>query len=80
MSDSDIEQLSTFLGHSKQVHAQFYRLSESDFQIAIVGTFLFMLEKGNGHEFRGKSLDDINVNVDALVSDIEDHSSDEDIN
>lgn len=79
LSDGDIEQLSNFLGHSKEVHTQFYHLSESAFQTAKEGKLLLMLEKGNGHEFRGKSLDDIDINVDALVSDIEDHSSDEDI-
>lgn len=28
-----------------------------------------MMEKGQGNEFRGKNLDEININVEALVSD-----------
>jgi hypothetical protein len=30
-----------------------------------------MLENGKGQEFRGKNLDEININVDALVSDVD---------
>jgi len=33
MSEGDIEQLATFMGHSKDVHKNFYRLSESAFQV-----------------------------------------------
>lgn len=51
LSDGDLEQLSTFLGHSKDVHNQYYRLSESAFQVANVSKLLLMLEKGEGQEF-----------------------------
>lgn len=77
LSDGDLEQLSTFLGHSKDVHKQLYRLSESAFQVVKVSKLLLMLENGKG-QFRGKNLDEININVDAIVSDVEDYSSDED--
>lgn len=30
---------------------------------------LLMLEKGRGNEFRGKNVDEININIDSLVSD-----------
>lgn len=77
LSDGDLEQLSTFLGHSKNVHKQFYRLSESAFQVAKVSKLLLMLENGKGQEFRGKNLDEININVNSLVSDVEDYSSED---
>lgn len=78
LSDSDIEQLATFVGHSKEVHHYFYRLSESTFQVAKVSKLLLLMEKGRGQEFRGKSLDGININVDSLVSDVEgDHDDDD---
>lgn len=48
LSNGDLEQLSTFLDHSKDVHNQFYRLSESAFQVAKVSKLLLMLEKGEG--------------------------------
>lgn len=71
MTENDIGQLATFLGHTKEVHQQFYRLSESTFQVAKISKLLLMMEKGKGQEFRGKTLDEININVDTLVSDIE---------
>lgn len=78
LSESDIEQLATFMGHSKEVHKQLYRLSESTFQVAKVSKLLLMMEKGQGQEYRGKSLDEIDINMDSLVTDIEE-SSDEEI-
>lgn len=78
LSENDIEQLATFMGHSKEVHKQFYRLSESTFQVTKVSKLLLMMEKGQGQEYRGKSLDEIDINIDSLVTDIEE-SSDEEI-
>jgi len=78
LSEGDIEQLSTFLGHSKEVHKSFYRLSESAFQVAKVSKLLLMMEKGQGHEYRRKNLDEIDINVDTLVSDEENVSNDDD--
>lgn len=78
LSDDDIEQLATFLGHSKDVHQHFYRLSESTFQVAKVSKLLLMMEKGQGQEFRGKTLDEININVNSLVSDEDNNDSPDD--
>lgn len=36
LSDGDNEQLATFLGHTKDVHEEFYRLSDSAFQVNIL--------------------------------------------
>lgn len=33
LSDSDVEQLATFMGHTKDVHKTFYRLSDNAFQV-----------------------------------------------
>lgn len=66
-TEGDVEQLSNFMGHSKEVHKTFYRLPENVFQVAKVSKFLLMMEKGDAEHYRGKNLDDINV--DGLVSD-----------
>lgn len=63
LSECDVEQLSIFLRHSKDVHKQFYRLSDSAFQIAKVSKWLLMLEKETGQEFWGKNLDEINIKI-----------------
>lgn len=71
LTENDMNQLSTFLGHSKDVHKSFYRLPESTFQVAKICKVLLMMEKGRGEEFRGKNLDEININIDSLISDEE---------
>lgn len=76
LSEGDIEQLATFLGHTKDVHKNFYRLSESTFQVAKVSKLLLMMEKGQGHEFRGKNLDEIEINIDSLMTDDEKNEND----
>jgi len=42
LSESDIEQLATFLGHTKDVHKEFYRLSDSAFQVNKHLFYLFL--------------------------------------
>jgi len=56
------------MSHSKEIHKSFYRLPESTFQIAKVSKFLLMMEKGEAEKYRGKNFDEIDVNVDGLVS------------
>lgn len=69
LTENDIEQLATFLGHTKDVHKNFYRLSESTFQVAKVSKVLLMMEKGKGQEYRRKNIDEIDININSLVSD-----------
>lgn len=67
-NEGDVEQLANFMGHSKDIHKTFYRLPENVFQVAKVSKFLLMMEKGEADQYRGKNLDEINVNVNGLVS------------
>lgn len=67
-NEGDVEQLANFMGHSKEIHKTFYRLPENVYQVAKVNKFLLMMEKGDANEYRGKNLDDININIDGLVS------------
>lgn len=36
LSEGDLEQLATFMGHTKDVHKNFYRLSDNAFQVNIL--------------------------------------------
>lgn len=36
LSKGDLEQLATFMGHSKDVHKGFYRMSDNAFQVNIL--------------------------------------------
>lgn len=63
MNDQDIEQLSTFMGHSVGVHRSEYRLPDDIFQTAKVMKMLIMMENGTAGQFKGKSFDEIDFNL-----------------
>lgn len=64
MSENDIEQLSTFMGHTVGVHRGSYRLPDDVFQTAKISKLLLLMEKGTASEYKGKSLDEITVDLD----------------
>lgn len=74
-NEGDVEQLANFMGHSKEIHKTFYRLPENVYQVAKVSKFLLMMEKGDTNEYRGKNLNDININIDGLVSEESDNNN-----
>lgn len=47
------------------------------FKVAKVSKLLLMMENGKGNEYRGKSLDEININVNELLSDEESTDNEE---
>ncbi|XP_074518732.1 uncharacterized protein LOC141784770 [Halichoeres trimaculatus] len=61
LSNTELDQLADFLGHDIRVHRQFYRLPEGTLQLAKVSKVLMALEKGRLAEFKGKTLDEINI-------------------
>ena len=61
LANTELDQLANFLGHDIQVHRQFYRLPEGTLQLAKISKVLMALEQGRLAEFKGKSLDDINI-------------------
>lgn len=74
-NEGDVEQLANFMGHSKEIHKTFYRLPENIYQVAKVSKFLLMMEKGDANEYRGKNLDDIDINIDGLISEESDNDN-----
>uniref|UniRef100_A0A8D9E1H0 Uncharacterized protein n=1 Tax=Cacopsylla melanoneura TaxID=428564 RepID=A0A8D9E1H0_9HEMI len=63
MSDSDIEQLATFMGHTERVHRNEYRLPDDVFQTARICKLLSIMEKGQGAQYKGKTLAEIELNM-----------------
>ncbi|RZB40649.1 hypothetical protein BDFB_013977, partial [Asbolus verrucosus] len=61
--NNEMEQITTFMGHTKKKkkHAEFYRLPQDIYQTAEVATVLLLLEKGKGQQFKGKRLNDIEL-------------------
>ncbi|KYB25128.1 hypothetical protein TcasGA2_TC031343 [Tribolium castaneum] len=72
-----MEQVATFMGHTKKTHAEFYRLPQDIYQTAKVAKILLLLEKGKGEQFKGKSLNEIELERDIYYSSESESETDE---
>ncbi|CAL8236877.1 unnamed protein product [Arctogadus glacialis] len=61
LKDTEMDQLADFMGHDIRVHRKFYRLPEGTLQLAKISKVLLALEQGRVAEFKGKNLDEINL-------------------
>ncbi|XP_016417564.1 uncharacterized protein LOC107747529, partial [Sinocyclocheilus rhinocerous] len=78
LSNTELDQLADFLGHDIRVHRQFYRLPEGTLQLAKMSKIFLALEKGRLADFKGRSLDEIDIDPEEEVtvdSDLEDTNS-----
>ncbi|XP_051812170.1 uncharacterized protein LOC110965813 [Acanthochromis polyacanthus] len=79
LKDHEMDVLANFLGHDIRVHRQYYRLPEGTLELAKVSKVLCALEQGRLSDFKGMSLDQIQISpneqvseaVDSEVSDME---------
>lgn len=55
LSSTDIEQLSVFMGHTKDIHKHVYRLPDDVFQTAKIAKLLVLMESGQAGQFKGKT-------------------------
>ena len=65
LQNHELDQLAKFMGHNINVHREFYRLPHDVMQTAKVVKILMAMEKGCIQDFQGKSLDKIQVDVNA---------------
>ncbi|XP_036416266.1 uncharacterized protein LOC118800194 [Colossoma macropomum] len=82
LKDNEMDDLADFLGHDIRVHRQFYRLPEGTLQLAKISKVLMALERGQLSEFKGRNLDEINVDQQekmAMDSDASDTEDEEDM-
>ncbi|CAI3083005.1 unnamed protein product [Diatraea saccharalis] len=63
MKETDIEQLANFMGHTQAVHRQNYRLPDDVYQTAKLSKLLLLMESGDADYYKGKSLDDIDLDL-----------------
>lgn len=61
LKDNEMDLLINFLGHDIRVHRQYYRLPEGTLQLAKVSKVLIALEQGRLSDFKGMSLDEIQI-------------------
>lgn len=59
MTDNDLEQPATFMGHTTGVHRKSYRLPDDIYQTAKTSKLLLLMEQGSSARYKGKSLDEI---------------------
>ncbi|KAJ8932231.1 hypothetical protein NQ318_004433 [Aromia moschata] len=61
-----LEQLTTFMGHTLDVHRKEYRLPDDIFQTAKIAKLLLLMESGDVGKYQGKTLDEINLEEDLM--------------
>ncbi|XDV19286.1 hypothetical protein PO909_024785 [Leuciscus waleckii] len=82
LNENEADQLADFLGHDIRIHRQYYRLPEGTLQLAKMSKVLMAMEKGTLSDYKGKKLDDIEIDPneqleaqgDSMSSDEEDYS------
>ncbi|KAF5298979.1 hypothetical protein FQR65_LT19551 [Abscondita terminalis] len=75
MEKNELEQLATFMGHTEKTHSQFYRLPDDIYQTAKVSKLLLLSKEGAIERFKGKSLEEIDI--DFSVEESENEEGDE---
>ncbi|KAI4455665.1 hypothetical protein MML48_9g00000121 [Holotrichia oblita] len=66
-SNNDMEQLSKFMGHTLKTHCSVYRMSDNIYQTAKVSKLLLLMMEGGAENFKGKQLDDIDIQLTPLA-------------
>jgi len=63
LTDQDLDQLASFMGHTTNIHKEYYRLPNDVFQTAKISKLLLLSEKGKLSKFKGKRLEDIDIDL-----------------
>lgn len=63
-----MDQVAKFLGHDICIHREYYRLSENTLQLSKMSKLLLATEQG-ASTYKGKSLDEIDLNLDGEYKD-----------
>ena len=62
LNQTELEWLCNHMGHSVDVHKQYYRMQDSAIELSKVSRLLLTVDSGNGHSLKGKSMDEIDLN------------------
>lgn len=68
LKDNEEDCLAGFMGHNIRVHRQYYRLPEGTLQVAKVAKLLMACGRGELSQFKGMTLDEINVDPNGKTS------------
>uniref|UniRef100_A0A096LV06 Tyr recombinase domain-containing protein n=1 Tax=Poecilia formosa TaxID=48698 RepID=A0A096LV06_POEFO len=79
LRNHELDQVANFLGHDIRVHREYYRLPEATTQLAKISKLLLAMERGTLANLQGKTLEEIEIEVDELeLSDTESGQSEVD--
>jgi len=74
MNETEMDQLANFMGHDLRIHRQHYRLPEATLQLAKISKVLMALEQGRLGDFKGKNLDQIEIDPQGLAHNSDSHT------
>ncbi|XP_064650306.1 uncharacterized protein LOC135501856 [Lineus longissimus] len=77
LKSGELEWLGNHLGHTVEIHKDSYRLHESTIEMAKVSKVLLAIKSGTARNFKGKSLDEIELDDVKLPEDNNDDGSDD---
>ncbi|XP_077388777.1 uncharacterized protein LOC144026107 isoform X3 [Festucalex cinctus] len=79
LQENEADQLADFLGHDIRVHRQYYRLPQGTLQLAKMSKMLLAVEQGTLSQYKGQTLDDVQIDPQEKVDSTQDpeESSDE---
>ena len=60
-NSNEIEWPANHLGHSVDIHQEYYRLRDNAIELSKVSRLLLAVDSGKGETFRGKRLDEIQI-------------------
>nr|CAI5869151.1 unnamed protein product [Callosobruchus analis] len=63
LQSNEIDQLAKFMGHTPKTHECFYKLPQDVYQIAKISKILQIMEKGSAAEFKNKTLEEIDIDM-----------------
>ncbi|XP_014679515.1 PREDICTED: uncharacterized protein LOC106819387 [Priapulus caudatus] len=78
LREHELDMLAGYLGHDINVHREYYRLPEDTLHLAKVSKLLVAFERGDVAKYAGRTLDDIQIDVDEeLPVDLPDRDEEE---
>lgn len=75
MSENDMEQLAAFMGHTLGIHRKSYRLPDDVYQTSRISKLLILMEKGKAGRFKGKSIDEIDLDLEDNLLDVPENNT-----
>lgn len=79
MDSGELEQLATFMGHTSKTHSEWYRLPSDVYQTAKVSKLLMLAQNNSIDQYKGRSLNELEVGDEILEEDEGSESEREDM-